>query len=474
MKTIKATVAAQIFIPASQVKPALEKFIKKELVFFNPKIIELKRLGYSTWKVPKVIKCYRQLKSGYFLPLGFGPRFWRWCQEEKLKLILDDQRIVQPVEKIKSQITLKENQLVALNKILPKNRAILQAKPGFGKTVLALAYIVQKQQKTLIIVHTRALLAQWQKRIADFLELETEDIGIIGEGKWQIGRKITIASYQTLLSRGTKEINNLFGLVVVDECHHVPANTFAKVVRDFSAKYCLGLTATPFRKDKLDRLMNFYIGSIITTDQLETSDEQSLLPPAAVKTVLLKRETDLWIQDFELKDFTQLGTILSEDQNRLQLIINDVLTVAKDKNHRLLVLSERVGHCEALFTALKKLLPKSKMVLVTGQMKKAEREKLFEKIKKNNYQIMVATGGVVGEGFDWPEINYLFLTFPFSWRGRLIQYVGRAQRVSKNKTQAFVYDYVDEQMSIFQAMWRKRLLAYRELGVVQKDLAKIF
>lgn len=465
MAIIEARIDNEIFLPLAQVDADLEKLIKKELAFFNPKIIELKRMGYSTWTVPKMIVCYRKLKTGFFLPIGFGPRLRQYVNSRNDELQLNDLRVEKPIEKIESKIELKDKQALALEKILKKNRCILEARPGFGKTMLGLQTLCERKQKTLIIVHTRALLGQWEKRINDFCKLQKGDLGIIGEGKWQIGEKVTLASYQTLLSRGTKEIKNEFGLVIVDECHHVPANTFAKVVKGFAAKYCLGLTATPFRKDKLDRLMTFFIGPIIPTESLTTNNEMSLLPQAAVKTKLIAPTTELTIPEAESKEFTELGTILATDKKRLKQIILDVEKAWQEKS-KIIILSERVGHCEAIFAALQKRNKKMKLALVTGQMKKIDREKLFEKIKKDKYEIIVATGGVIGEGFDWPALDHLFLTFPFSWRGKLIQYVGRVQRVYPGKVEAVVYDYVDQNLAIFQAMWRKRVTTYRELGVI--------
>lgn len=465
MAIVKARVDSEIFLTLSQVDEELEKIIKRELAFFNPKIIELKRMGYSTWKVPKMVTCYRKLKTGFFLPVGFGPRLRQYLTERGDELELNDLRVEKPIEKIVSKIELKDKQILALEKILKKNRSILEARPGFGKTMLGLQTLCEREQKTLIIVHTRALLGQWQKRINDFCSLKKDDLGVIGEGKWQVGEKVTIASYQTLLSRGTKDIKNEFGLLIVDECHHVPANTFAKVVKGFAAKYCLGLTATPFRKDKLDKLMNFFIGPIIPTESLTSNNEMSLLPKAVVKTKLVARTTELTIAEAESKEFTELGTILTTDKKRLKQVIADI-EEAWQKKGKIIILSERVGHCELIFAALQKRNKKMKLALVTGQMKKAEREKLFEKIKKDKYEVIVATGGVIGEGFDWPALDHLFLTFPFSWRGKLIQYVGRVQRVYPGKVEAVVYDYVDQNLAIFQAMWRKRVTAYRELGVV--------
>lgn len=464
MKKIKALVSNEIWLKDSQVDESLEGLFKKELTFANPKVGELIRMGYSIWKVPKKIVCYKKLKSGYFLPLGFGPRLRQYVADEGNELIIDDKRIEKKIKKIKHHIELKNEQREAMEKILSYNRCILEAKPGFGKTMLGIYAMSEKKQKTIIIVHTRSLLQQWQKRLLDFCELEENEIGMIGEGKWKVGERVTIASYQTLLSRGTKDLKNEFGMVIVDECHHVPANTFAKVVRGLAAKYCLGLTATPFRKDRLDKLMNFYIGKIIPTSKLSTDSENNFLPQNKIKTNLFWRTTDLLIEDWEMKEYSELGSLLTADPDRLKLIVDDVRMAAR-KDGKIIVLSERVGHAEALYALIMQELPKVKMVLVTGQMKKNEREKLFEEIKANKYSIMVATGGVVGEGFDWPALDHLFLTFPFSWRGKLIQYVGRVQRAFAGKKEAFVYDYVDAKMSIFKAMQRKRWRGYKELGI---------
>jgi len=465
---VHARVDCEIFLKPDQVDNDLEQFIRQSLSFANPKIGELIRLGYSVWKVPKQIKCYRALKSGFYLPLGFGATLRSYIHRRGDELIIDDRRIDAPVVPIASKINLKPEQQEAKKKLLTPNRAILEAKPGFGKTMLGIEVMCARAQKTLIIVHTRALLGQWQKRISDYCQIDPAEIGLIGEGKWKIGERVTIASYQTLLSRGTKTIKNEFGLVIVDECHHVPANTFAKVVRGFAARYCLGLTATPFRKDKLDKLMNFYIGPIVPTSVL-TSDSHDLLPANRVPTSLVWRETALTIEDADQKEFTELGTLLSLDAERLKLIVTDVLQACK-QGKKCIVLSERVAHAEAIDMMIHMNEPELSTVLVTGQLKKETRQELLDQVKSNHFQIMVATGGVVGEGFDWPAADTLFLTFPFSWKGKLIQYVGRIQRTCPGKKQACVYDYVDINVPIMKAMMRKRLFGYRELGISTQNV----
>lgn len=476
MTIVKATVAAAITIDHSQIDDALADFIHRELTFANPKIGELIRMGYSTWRVPRQIVCYKKLKYTYVLPIGFGSKLTSFLKNRGDELQIDDHRVTVPVSPITVKFHLKTEQTAAIERLLKLNRGILEAKPGFGKTMVGIATVARRQQKTLIIVHTRALLEQWQKRLLEYTDLSKDELGLIGEGKWKIGPRVTIASYQTILSRGTKSLQREFGYVIVDECHHVPANTFAKVVRDLSARYALGLTATPFRKDKLDKLMTFYLGKIISSqpnnsnrlineDNLsEESSEALTTKPNQVLTNVIWRHTDFYVPQAELKEFTELGTMLSVDPARLKLVVNDALT-AYHQGRQILVLSERVGHAEAIYQQLLKQAPSLKIALVTGQMKKNDRAQLFDAIKNNQYQLMVATGGVVGEGFDWPQLDALFLTFPFSWRGKLIQYVGRVQRAHPGKTTAIVYDYLDTNLSIFKAMARKRAQAYLDLGV---------
>lgn len=461
---VTATLSSEIFLPKNEVDAQLAEFIAKNLAFANPRIGELLRLGYSIWRVPKKIICYRSSSKGYHLPLGFGPCLRQFITGRGQQLALDDQRTEIATVPVVSKIKLKAPQEKVLPQLLKLHRCILEARPGFGKTMMGIEVLARRGQQTLIIVHTRALLNQWHKRLSDFCTLLPDGIGIIGEGKWQLGSQVTIAMYQTLLSRGTKSIAKKFGLVIVDECHHVPANTFSKIVKSFASKYCLGLSATPYRKDKLDRLLNFYIGKIITTQMVESSCPHSLLPPAKMPTTLYWRETSVVIPDWQDLEYTSLGTLLAVNPQRQELILADIMA-AVAAGEKVLVLSERVSQAADFAQRLQAALPKVPLALVTGQHKQEQRQQILLAVKHNQYQIMVATGGVVGEGFDWPSVSALFLTFPFSWRGKLIQYVGRVQRLAAGKKRALVYDYLDGQMSIFYSMWRKRLTTYKELGL---------
>jgi superfamily II DNA or RNA helicase len=461
MAKLTITLSSYIFLKLENVDEKLEGFLKKKLNVINPKFLSAQRMGFSVYKIPKMLYNCKKLKAGFVLPIGFLGNLKQYALENDFELEIADKRIEQPIEPLDCQIKLKPTQILMFDKILKYNRVVLEAKPGFGKTILALAYLTKLQQKTIIIVHTRALLHQWQKRIDDYFNLEENDVGIIGEGKWKIGKKITLASYQTLLSRGSKKLKNEFGLTIVDECHHVPAFTFSKVVRELASRYCLGLTATAFRKDRLESMMNFYLGPIVVTpkDSSITTYSEKKVP-----TFLKIRETKLMIEDDENLEFTLLGTKLTQDNKRNKLIVDDVYEVAKS-GQKCLILTERVEHCQVLAEMLKKKIKKLKIAVANGQMKKSEREEIIHNVKDNEFDVLVATGALIGEGFDWPQLQHLFLVYPFSWRGKLIQYVGRAQRYFPGKDRVYVYDYLDNYVGMFKGMFLKRKRAYLTMGV---------
>ncbi len=416
-------------------------------------------------------KNFKEYKTGWELPTGFLETFEDYCRNQNITLQVADLRVERPITGIKCSIKPKPEQKRVLGELLEKERAILEAKPGFGKTMAALLYYKERRQKTLVIVHTRSLLQQWWKRVEDYFTVTPEQLGVIGEGKWRVGEQITIASYQTLLSRGVKDIAQEFGLVIIDECHHVPAQTFTKVAKGFNAKYYLGLSATPFRKDKLDKLMNFYIGEIVASNEgglregeLAFDQPAKNLVLSPDKTHLLIRQTKFYVENPDMMEYVQLGSKLVEDVKRNELIFRDVMSAVAQQG-KILVLSERVAHCEYIYQELQHRLPDLKIGLITGQITKSEREEIFNDVRAGQYQALVATGSVIGEGFDWPEINHLFLTYPFSWKGKLIQYAGRAQRIAPGKKEAFIYDYVDGYVPMFKAMYRKRARAYFDLGI---------
>lgn len=432
--------------------------------FPNPDFYDKERFGYSTWQTSRFIKTLGVLPDGVVVPLGFLNKLNEFIQKEQLKVEITDQRITTKQMRFPSKLILRKDQRQVLSRLVVNNRVILEAQPGFGKTMVALALTKKLGQKTLIIVHTNTLLHQWQKRIADYFSLAKDDLGLIGDNKWKIGKKVTIASYMTLSRRGVDEIKNDFGLIIIDECHHVPANTFSTVVKQFPAKYVLGLTATTFRKDKLEKLMYLYISDQVITATNNDQDKRNESRPT-IKTELITRKTQ-FKGNGKQEDFQKACRFIVADVNRNEQIASDIAVVLTT-GAKCLVLTERIEHCEKLLELVRQKSKGIHAAIATGVMTKKQRERTAKRMNQERFQLLIATGKLIGEGFDWPAVSHLFLAFPSSWKGKLIQYVGRVQRNCEGKTQAVVHDYFDDQAPMLKLMYFKRLRTYRSLGLTK-------
>ncbi|PIV08202.1 hypothetical protein COS52_03995, partial [Candidatus Roizmanbacteria bacterium CG03_land_8_20_14_0_80_39_12] len=465
----KLILGSNIYIPNLFLPDKLYKYLKKELNFPNPEFYAMERFGYSTWKTPRFIKTLEVLPDGITVPLGFLNKVKGFAEKEQLKAEIIDQRTIAKQISFPSKLLLRKDQQYVLNQLMKEDRVILEAQPGFGKTIVALALMKKRGQKTLIIVHTNTLLHQWEKRINDYFSLAKDEIGLIGDNKWKISKKATIASYMTLSRRGLDDIKNDFGLVIIDECHHVPANTFSTVVKQFTAKHVLGLTATTFRKDKLEKLMYLYVSDqvIRTKNNKQEKNEQSI---STVKTELVTRKTEFQ-GNGKLEDFQDACRMVITDTKRNDQITDDIVA-ALAAGAKCLVLSERLEHCEILLELVRQKAKGIHAAVATGIMTKKQRERITARMNQERFQLLIATGKLIGEGFDWPAVSHLFLAFPFSWKGKLIQYVGRVQRTCEGKTLAIVHDYFDDQVPMLKLMYFKRLRTYRSLGLAKMESTK--
>lgn len=465
---VRMVLESSIYIPEAFLPDKLYKFLKERLIFHNPQFYEMERRGYSTWNTPRLISTLKKAEEGIHVPAGFLPKIGIFATQKSIGLKIADQRVICPEIDFSSKIELRKLQHKAVGKLLENDRAILEAKPGFGKTIVAIFCIKKRKQPTLIIVHTKELLHQWQKRLEEFFDLKKGDVGLIGDNKWEIGNKITIASYQTLARNGCDELRDKFGFVVIDECHHVPAKTFTEVVSSLPAKYFLGLTATAIRKDKLERLMHFYIGPMIRAEYEDMADENGSADEQSVATTIIVHKTDFQQKKFE--HFHELGEFLMKNDQRNGQIINDLVPILQSGG-KCLLLTERVEHCQILLDLVRKNIKGIHAAVAEGKMTKNERKRISKRILQDRFQLLIATGKLIGEGFDWPEVSYLFLAYPFSWKGKLIQYIGRVQRIADGKTQAFIHDYVDEKVNMLNLMYFKRLRTYRQLGLLKSRIS---
>lgn len=452
--TLIVSISNKIEIPISSVNQGLYKFLKESLTFHNPIFYDRKRKGFSTWKIPRIINCLETEGEWFILPRGFMVPLSDFCKEKGISIQINDHTISAGRKALKFNANLYEYQKRCVQRILESDIGILEAPAGSGKTLIALKVVACRKQRTLIAVHTKELLLQWKQRMSEVLALEPQEIGTIGANKFQLGKKITVALYQTLAKRNLREIIPKIGLLVVDECHHVPANMFRKVVSQFQAKFLLGLTATPKRKDGLHKLMFFYMGPIIsrlTQDELAAENQKLVIK-------LLIRKTNFYPRLESLRSIHSLANELIDDEGRNRRIVSDIIAEVLD-GRTCLVLSERKKHCERIASGLKE---KVKFKVLSGKSNISERKEAIKELKKNKIKVLIATGQLLGEGFDCKEINSLFLTFPFSSKAKLSQYIGRTLRRKPGKGIVWIYDYYDQYVVFCHLLYERRMKVYKK------------
>lgn len=428
----------------------LEQAIKDRLTIDNPKYIAA--LRYGRWigkKLKPQIRYYEQVPGGLHFPRGFTNQAIALCVEQSghEPQIVDERRRLDPVS-FPFRATLRSYQEAAVGAICKRSFGVLEAGTGSGKTVMALAAICRRRQPTIVIVHTKELLYQWRERAEEFLGIEA---GLVGDGHFD-PRPLTVAIVNTARKR-TVELVPLFGQLIVDECHRVPATLFTDVVSCFDSYFLLGLSATAFRSDEgMTRLIYYFMG-----ERAHTVDQMHLKVTGAVlKPKIIWNTTDFTYG--YRGDYQALVTALTKHQGRnRQIVDNIVQAVRDDPEGTALVVSDRVSHCQVFVDLLKK--QNIKVVLLTGQIMPDQRASIVAQVQGGEIQVLVATLQLISEGFDCSGLSSLFLTTPITFEGRLLQVIGRIMRPAVNKSPR-VYDYVDEQVAALRrsAAARRKVL----------------
>lgn len=439
--------------PLAELSPWCLSRIKERLTFENPEFIEANRMGRSTWNIPREIRAYEIEGGLIILPRGFTRQFIRILQRAGCTYKIEDQRRALPEADFKFTGTLKDFQTEAVNAMLSRDFGTLSSPTGSGKTVMALAIIEARKQPTLIIVHSKELVNQWVERIGTFLGIPCNEIGIIGNGKKTIGPRITIGIINSI-HKVSLEIREHFGHVVVDECHRVPARTFTEGLKNFDARYMLGLSATPWRRDKLSRLIYWNVGDVVhKIDQDALMDSGDIL-----RAEVIIRETDFRTSFDPSEQYSLMLSELTENHKRNALIVQDVTQEAEECSGVCLVLTDRKAHVEALVVMLQEKGLNAKGL--HGDFSNRERQAVVENLNSGAVKALVATGQLIGEGFDCKELSSLFLACPIRFDGRLLQYLGRVLRPAPGKDKARVFDYIDHNIGVLENSARARQRAY--------------
>ncbi|MDJ0915633.1 MAG: DEAD/DEAH box helicase [Desulfobacterales bacterium] len=440
----------------SDVPPQLDKILIKNLEFMNPKWLENHRLGRWNRGTPKMLRFYDRLRNGsLWIPRGYTRHLIKLCRQHNIQYEFVDQRRRLPPIALKFRGQLKPFQDKAASRMLEKDFGTLCAPTGSGKTVMALNMMVNRQQPALIIVHTRDLAQQWLERINSFLNIPHSQIGFIGGGKQVLGTEVTVALVQSLY-KCADEIASNIGFLIVDECHRCPSRTFTEAVSCFDSQYMLGLSATPWRRDNLSKLIFWHLG-----DLHYQIDKKQLIASGDVLAVdVVVRKTDFKPYFDPVREYSKMVAELTSNDKRNQLIAADVAVEAASSRGICLVLSDRKKHCEILASLLR-FKHNVNSEILTGDLTIEQRRKVIDRLMDGQAKVLVATGQLIGEGFDLNTLSILFLATPIKFSGRVLQYLGRVLRPAPNKMKAKVYDYVDVHVDVLKAAAKVRQRIYK-------------
>lgn len=455
--SLTVTLANLIYFEKVQLPQTLANRLIRLAAFQNPEFYKAQAMRMSVWDKPRVIGNAENYPQHIALPRGCLDAALELLRDNGIACDLRDERFGgEPID-ISFLGTLRLDQEAAVSRMLHHDTGVLCAPTAFGKTVTAAAMIARRGVNTLVLVHRTELLKQWQERLQAFLGAVNGVVGTIGGGKSKPTGKIDIAVMQSVSRQG--EVNPLvenYGHVIVDECHHVGAISFDAILKRTKAKYVLGLTATPIRRDGQQPIIFMQCGPIRYTAAQPPGAPHDLKVLPRSRVTRIELPTDTGIQD--------VFRHLANDPARTEAIVAEVKD-AYEQGRKVLVLTERTEHLEAIAAALAN--PSTALFMLHGRMSKKQRAALIaelDALPPDAPRILLATGKLVGEGFDHPPLDTLVLAMPVSWKGTLQQYAGRLHRAHASKTDIQIIDFVDTGHPALLRMWDKRQRGYRAMG----------
>ncbi len=450
---VTATLAQRLYVERAGLPAPLLDAVRRLAAFANPVFGERQAMRLSTALTPRVITCFEDLPAHIALPRGCLDGLRSLLGDLGVELALTDERSDGVAVKTRFTGTLTEPQSQAVAGLVGHEIGVLCAPPGAGKTVMGASLIAARGRSTLVLVHRKQLVEQWTARLGEFLAAGPGVIGTIGGGRREPSGLIDVATVQTLarteLDQGTLD---RYGHVVVDECHHVPAVSIERLLGSFTARYVTGLTATPYRRDGHQPIITMQCGPTRHTMDVQTGDQLALR--------VIRRDTafdpavlppDPGIQE--------IYSALAGDERRVELIAEDARAMLAEGRSPI-VLTERREHLERLTERLRDQVPA--LVALHGDVTPRRRREALARVA-DGPRLVLATGRLIGEGFDDPRLDTLLLAMPIAWKGTVVQYAGRLHRPHPGKSEARIYDYVDSEVPVLRRMFAKRAKAYQAM-----------
>jgi superfamily II DNA or RNA helicase len=456
-EALTITLANLVYLEKAQLPQPLTNRLIRLAAFQNPEFYRAQAMRMSVWDKPRVIGCAENFPHHIGLPRGCLDAAKELLGVNGIRCDIRDERIDGTPVDVEFAGTLRPDQEDAVAAMLPHDVGVLCAPTAFGKTVTGAAIIARRRVNTLILVHRTELLRQWQERLSAFLGVNKDVIGTIGGGRRKPTGKVDIAVMQSLSRKGKVDpLVEDYGQVIVDECHHIGAVSFDAILKCVKARYVLGLTATPIRRDGQQPIIFMQCGPIRHAAAPPASAPHDLEVVPRTLSKLSPLPDNVGIQD--------IFRALAEDQERIAAIADETQRAVAD-GRKVLVLTERTDHLDSIREVLKE--HGVEPFVLHGRMSKKQRAKLIaelDALPPDTPRILLATGKLVGEGFDHPPLDTLILAMPVSWKGTLQQYAGRLHREHAAKTDVRIIDFVDTAHPALLRMWEKRQRGYRAMG----------
>jgi superfamily II DNA or RNA helicase/very-short-patch-repair endonuclease len=465
-ESLELVLSDQIYLNKEPLPPGLRNRLIRIAAFQNPEFYRAQTMRLPVYDKPRVVHCAEDLPQHLGLPRGCLDDVQVLLEGLKIKPVLRDERLGGKPIAVSFKGELRAEQMVAAKAMLAHDTGVLAATTAFGKTVLAAWLIAQRGVNTLVLVHRQQLLEQWVERLSTFLGLPAKEIGRFGGGRKKITGVIDVAIMQSLVRKGV--VNDLvanYGHLVVDECHHLSAHSFELVARRAKARYVVGLSATVTRKDGHHPIILMQCGPV----RYRVDAKQQAAARPFTHAVVVRPTNFRMIEpprENPRLEFHSLYQSLANDPARNQLICRDVLGALRE-GRKPLVLTERTEHLGQLAELLAREIPQ--VIVLQGGMRREDLQGALNRMNAlpdDAQAVLLATGRFIGEGFDDPRLDTLFLALPVSWRGTIAQYVGRLHRLRAGKREVRVYDYADLNVPMLARMFDRRCQGYEAVGYV--------
>jgi superfamily II DNA or RNA helicase/very-short-patch-repair endonuclease len=463
-QTLELVLANQIFVAKAGLPPALRNRLLRLAAFQNPEFYRAQAMRFSTYGKPRIIGCAEDHPHHIGLPRGCLDDLRQVLTELGVSTAIRDERNAGRPLQVTFEGELRAEQKAAAEAMLAHETGVLAATTGFGKTVVAAWLIARRGVNSLVLVHRRQLLDQWIERLSAFLGIPAKSIGRIGGGRSRPSGLLDVAVIQSLVRKGAVDDRmGEYGHLIVDECHHLSAQSFERVARQARARFVMGLSATVARKDGHHPIIFMQCGPV--RHRVSARAQAARRPFEHLVLVQPTAFQPIKAPDPDRRvEFQTLYQELVEHDLRNRRICDDVIESVRDGRSPL-VLTERNDHLDRLESGLAAGV--RHLVVLRAGMGKKQRQSVADRlaaIPREEERVILATGRYVGEGFDDPRLDALFLTLPVSWRGTIAQYAGRLHRVHDGKREVRIYDYVDLNVPMLARMFDRRCRGYEAVG----------